>query len=292
MCSPALPRDPPRALPPGASIRTMRCLVAIISTTAAAAAATPTLHFFPSWDDGPGWHDVAGAITHLGIHHVFQGQGWNHASSNDLVRWRAAPHGPFAVHETYAGMNSTSDPCSGFLTKDPADSNRVCAGFRQCGSDAGVQGGNPWDVPLELRCALDDALSAFDDANIEYLFNVSFWRAIPHDPARRRRDVAARGRRRRVDAAKRTRPASRELRPAGTTPRGPGSAKTATGACYCRWTAATTRSSRRSRASTAARCTNGGAPRSAGRTPTGRTRARCFSRTRRCCPAASCTRSS
>ena len=122
--------------------------------------------------DRTGWHDIAGAITHKGVHHVFQGTGWNHASSPDLVRWSAAPHGPSAIEETYAGMDSRSDPCSGFLTKDPLDGDRVCAGFRQCGSSEGVAGGQAWDVPLELRCAVDDDLSAFDDASPEYLFNV------------------------------------------------------------------------------------------------------------------------
>ena len=113
-----------------------------------------------------------------------QGTGWNHAYSDDLVNWSTGPHGPAAVHETYAGMDSKSDPCSGFITKDPNDDGRVCAGFRQCGSNKGVEGGKPWDVPLELRCATDKNLTAWDDAHPEYLFNVSFWRAIPYDPAR------------------------------------------------------------------------------------------------------------
>ena len=144
-----------------------------------------TIHYSSTTTgDRTGWHDIAGAITHKGVHHVFQGTGWNHASSPDLVRWSAAPHGPSAIEETYAGMDSRSDPCSGFLTKDPLDGDRVCAGFRQCGSSEGVAGGQAWDVPLELRCAVDDDLSAFDDASPEYLFNVSFWRHIPYDPAR------------------------------------------------------------------------------------------------------------
>ena len=96
-------------------------------------------------------------------------------------------HGPAAIHETYAGMDSTGDPCSGFLTKDPLDDGRVCAGFRQCGSNKGVAGSaHGWDVPLELRCALNDELSEWANttADIDYLFNVSWWRAIPYDPAR------------------------------------------------------------------------------------------------------------
>ena len=144
----------------------------------------PKIHFTPSVvSDQGGWHDIAGCITHKGVHHVYQGTGWNHALSTDLVHWQAGTHGPKAVHETYAGMVSYSDPCSGFITKDP-ETGDVCAGFRQCGSSQGVAGGKPWDVPLELRCALDDDLKSWNDASPEYLFNVSFWRGIPYDPAR------------------------------------------------------------------------------------------------------------
>lgn len=111
------------------------------------------------------------------------GTGWNHHLSDDLVHWRMGVHGPPALHETYAGMDSKSDPCSGFVTKD--DAGRVCAGFRQCGSDKGVAGGAAWDVPLELRCAKDDNLTSWAGlGEIDYLFNVSWYRPIPYDPAR------------------------------------------------------------------------------------------------------------
>ena len=81
-------------------------------------------------------------------------------------------------------MDSQSSPCSGFITKDPNDHNRICAGFRQCSSKKGVEGmPHPWDVPLELRCALDDQLTSWS-TDPEYLFNVSFWRPVPYDPAR------------------------------------------------------------------------------------------------------------
>ena len=143
----------------------------------------PKVHFTPPYvSKQGGWHDIAGAITHNGLHHIFQGTGWNHAFSGDLVHWQTGVHGPAAIHETYAGMDSTSDPCSGFITKDPLDSHRVCAGFRQCGSSKGVSGSaNGWDVPLELRCALNDELTAWANttADIDYLFNVSWWRPIP-----------------------------------------------------------------------------------------------------------------
>ena len=123
----------------------------------------PLIHFAPDVvSTVGGWHDIAGAITHHGVHHIYQGTGWNHARSRDLVTWSVAPHGPAAIHETYAGMDSDTDPCSGFITKDPADGSRVCAGFRQCGSTNGVAGlPHPWDVPLELRCAMDDQLSKY-----------------------------------------------------------------------------------------------------------------------------------
>lgn len=149
----------------------------------------PTIHFAPTYvSDKGGWHDVAGCITHDKVHHVFQGTGWNHAMSDDLVHWKIGPHGPEAIEETYAGMESNSDPCSGFVTKD--DEGFICAGFRQCGSKKGVAGHADWDVPLELRCAMDQSgnLSSFssDPSSpfYSYLFNVSFWRAIPYDPAR------------------------------------------------------------------------------------------------------------
>ena len=134
----------------------------------------PTIHFTPPYVSmAGGWHDVAGAVTHNGIHHIYQGTGWNHAFSADLIHWQTGVHGPPAIHETYAGMDSTSDPCSGFITKDPKDNGRVCAGFRQCGSKKGVAGGADWDVPLELRCALDDNLTIWS-SEPDYLFNVSW----------------------------------------------------------------------------------------------------------------------
>ena len=143
----------------------------------------PKIHFTPPYVSmRGGWHDIAGAITHNGVHHVYQGTGWNHAFSTDLVHWQTGPHGPAAIHETYAGMDSTSDPCSGFIAKD--DHGTVCAGFRQCGSRKGVAGGAPWDVPLELRCATDNVNLSSWSTDPDYLFNVSWWRAIPYDPAR------------------------------------------------------------------------------------------------------------
>ena len=69
----------------------------------------PTIHFAPLHLDGGGWHDIAGAMTHNGVHHIYQGQGWNHANSTDLVHWQVAPHGPRGVEESYAGMDSRDE---------------------------------------------------------------------------------------------------------------------------------------------------------------------------------------
>ena len=55
-----------------------------------------------------------------------------------------------------------------------------------------MEGGAPWDVPLELRCALDNELNAWNDEAPEYIFNVSFWRGVPYDPARPWREADGR----------------------------------------------------------------------------------------------------
>eukprot|EP01062_Namystynia_karyoxenos_P028852 TRINITY_DN21795_c0_g1_i1.p1 TRINITY_DN21795_c0_g1~~TRINITY_DN21795_c0_g1_i1.p1 ORF type:complete len:548 (+),score=109.37 TRINITY_DN21795_c0_g1_i1:85-1644(+) len=150
----------------------------------------PKLHYSPDCLHDNGWHDIAGALTWQGRHHVFQGcpnsGGWHHGSSADLVHWTdMGQSGPQAIHESHAGMSSFSSPCSGFVTVDD-ENGKVCAGFRQCGSDKGVVGGKSWDVPLELRCAQDANLTSWGDP--EYLFDVFFWRALPYDPARPWRD--------------------------------------------------------------------------------------------------------
>ena len=115
----------------------------------------PSIHFSPDYLSQVvnNWHDVAGAFTHRGVHHIWMGVGWNHAVSEDLVQWSSAPHGPKAIHETYAGMDSDAEPCSGFVTLDSDGTGAVCAGFRQCSSTKGVAGGKAWDVPLgECAC--------------------------------------------------------------------------------------------------------------------------------------------
>jgi len=151
----------------------------------------PTIHFSHSAvanNGGAAWHDIAGAFTHNGIHHVFMGQGWNHGTSTDLVHWQEAPHGPNAIVEDYHGMSSNTDPCSGYVVRD--DDGIVCAGFRQCGSESGINElPNDWDVPMEIRCAQDqENLTDWSEdpssENFDYIFPLSFWRAVPYDPAR------------------------------------------------------------------------------------------------------------
>ena len=78
-------------------------------------------------------------------------------------------------------MDSYTDPCSGFVTQD--EDGTVCAGFRQCFSNHGINatGFQSWDVPLELRCALDDDLKRWA-ITPDYLFNVTFYRPVPSLP--------------------------------------------------------------------------------------------------------------
>jgi hypothetical protein len=89
-----------------------------------------------------------------------------------------------AQHETYEGMDSNSVPCAGFVTVD--DDGTPCAGFWQCASDKGTTGLNPqaksWDVPMELRCAENDALTNWSDPI--YIYPVYNYRALPYDPVR------------------------------------------------------------------------------------------------------------
>ena len=146
-----------------------------------------------------GWADIAGALTHKGTHHVWQGcpgskvdsapkhhdpGGWHHAASLDQVHWEDRGLGPIELQESYEGMASLESPCSGFVTVD--DDGTPCAGFRQCGSTHGTTGLNPaaqpWDVPLELRCAEDDNLTKWSAP--EYIFPFYYNRKLPYDPTR------------------------------------------------------------------------------------------------------------
>ena len=152
--------------------------------------ARPRIHYSPPCMRLGGWHDIAGALTYKGAHHVFPGcdammGGWHHGVTEDLVHYREVPGAPRRVVETYAGMYSYMTPCSGFVTVD--DDGVACAGFRQCGSDRGVEGGQAWDVPMEIRCAKNDNLNEWGDPI--YLFNVSYYRPVPYDPPRPWKDL-------------------------------------------------------------------------------------------------------
>jgi len=109
--------------------------------------------------------------------------------STDLVSWQDAGINLWARNETYKGMTSDSSPCSGFVAVN--DDGRVCAGFRQCDSTHGTTGLNPaaqpWDAPLEYRCATDESLTAFGAS--EFLFPVYYYRSLPYDPVRPWRDL-------------------------------------------------------------------------------------------------------
>jgi len=122
----------------------------------------PTVHNSPLCTHLPNWHDIAGALFYKGFWHVFQGSaacngvraGWHHAVSSNLVDWTnyGVDPGLAALPEPYGD----SSPCSGFMVVD--DAGVPCAGFKQCGNH-GVNGstGNP----IELRCALNDNLTAW-----------------------------------------------------------------------------------------------------------------------------------
>jgi hypothetical protein len=158
----------------------------------------PVIHHSPDCLHIAGWHDIAGSISHKDpsgklLHHVFQGcpgsGGWSHAMSSDFVFWLDLGVDVVKRNETAFGMLSTKPPCSGFVSV--GDDGRVCAGFRQCGSDHGATELNPaanaWDVPLEYRCATDTALTKFGDD--EYLYPVYYYRPLPYDPVRPWRDT-------------------------------------------------------------------------------------------------------
>jgi hypothetical protein len=158
----------------------------------------PKIHQSPDCLHLHGWHDMAAAITHQGVHHTFQGcpasGGWSHSSSRDLVHWTDHGRGVHVLNETYMGMASNSEPCAGFVQVDD-ENGTVCAGFRQCGSSRGTTGLNPkaqtWDVPMELRCALDGNLTTWGPP--EYIYPIYYWRGLPYDPVRPWKEVGAGG---------------------------------------------------------------------------------------------------
>jgi len=149
---------------------------------------TPRVHHLPACLLAGGWHDVAAALTLDDTHHVFQGcpeaGGWNQATSQDLVHWTDRGINVSVRAESYEGYTSDDSPCSGFAAVN--DDGVVCAGFRQCSSTHGATGLNPdaqpWDVPLEVRCALNDDLTEWGPN--QYIYPVYYYRALPYDPVR------------------------------------------------------------------------------------------------------------
>ena len=150
---PPLPPSPP-PVPPGCKAWDGECIAPYPGNVWQ----HPKIHQSPDCLHIGGWHDMAGALTFVGVngleHHAFQGcpasQGWSHSASKDLVHWEDRGRHVHMIHETYEGMDSTScGPCSGFVSVD--DEGTPCAGFRQCGSTKGATGLNPaahtWDVP-------------------------------------------------------------------------------------------------------------------------------------------------
>jgi len=136
---------------------------------------------------------MAGALTYKGEHHAFQGcpasAGWSHSVSKDLVHWEDRGRGVHTLHETYEGMDSSNEPCSGFVSVD--DEGTPCAGFRQCSSNKGTTGLNPaahkWDVPMEVRCATNSNLTAWGAP--EFIYPAYFYRGLPYDPVRPWKDT-------------------------------------------------------------------------------------------------------
>lgn len=142
--------------------------------------------------------DIAGALSHHGLHHVWQltqetfgssGSGWHHRTSRDLVRWQAAsesqPVGPadwpsgFAIadDEQTAGRICTGMRCDRCKPDDPT--KPMCA----LGKDNTSTCQQP---PLALRCATNDAATEW--GTYEPMFPIKYYRGLPYDPFRPFRD--------------------------------------------------------------------------------------------------------
>ena len=156
----------------------------IISFATFLVTATPQLqlHNTPTCLNAAGGatsRDIAAAITHHGVHHVWQlcGTGWHHSSSSDLVNW------------FHRGIDLKEWP-SGFVVIDPV-TDELCAGFRSTTSNTANNNSSSsskmLSTPLVLRCAKDnprDLISPFSWSPPEIMLNVSFWRFLPYDPFR------------------------------------------------------------------------------------------------------------
>jgi hypothetical protein len=153
----------------------------------------PRLHYAPL-NQSAG--DIAGALSHDGLHHVWQltgedfggGAGWHHRVSSDLTHWRAAsesdPIGP-------------NDWPSGFAIADEETGGQICVGIRcdKCKPDdpskplCGLGKDNTsacQQPPLALRCATNAAATEW--GGYEPMFPVVYYRGLPYDPFRPFRD--------------------------------------------------------------------------------------------------------
>ena len=154
----------------------------------------PRLHYAPL-NKSAG--DIAGALSHNGLHHVWQltgerlgaGAGWHHRVSADLVHWRTASDGQPVGPDDWP---------SGFAIADSEQTGgRICAGMRcdRCqpkdpsrplcplGKDNTSACQQP---PLALRCATNS--EATEWGAYEPLIPIVYYRGIPYDPFRPFRD--------------------------------------------------------------------------------------------------------
>ena len=193
-------------------LRALLRLAAAAAATAAAAAAAASASATDHWQPYPGpahMHprlhyaplnqsagDIAGALSHDGLHHVWQltgedfggGAGWHHRVSSDLTHWRAAsesdPIGP-------------NDWPSGFAIADEETGGHICVGIRcdKCKPDdpskplCGLGKDNTsacQQPPLALRCATNAAATEWGE--YEPMIPVVYYRGLPYDPFRPFRD--------------------------------------------------------------------------------------------------------
>ena len=173
----------------------------------------PKVHNSPNCLHNHGWHDMAGALTIGGQHHVFQGcpdgpgagawgdhpadhdtGGWHHSVTTDHVHFTQVGIAPglSALNETYEGIDAFETPCSGFVVHD-AEARQVCAGFRECHGTRSWPGATRDGVPLQFRCTADAELArpakpgAFADWSApEYVDDIdpNFNHHEPYDPVR------------------------------------------------------------------------------------------------------------
>ena len=141
----------------------------------------PDIHFIPS-TPCIGVGDIAGAVSINGVHSVFQLlsggnstngglNGWNHATSEDFVRFNNV------------GV-SIDDWPSGFAVHDE-ENDEMCAGMRT--DSIPSDGGQEVDSSMAMRCSPlppSPLAGPYDFGEPEKMFNVYNWRFAPYDPFR------------------------------------------------------------------------------------------------------------